>query len=107
MENSVSLEKTIFAAITILLNVLFENCLKLFIGERPYVCEVPGCLKRFTEYSSLYKHNIVHTQQKPYTCALCHKTYRQTSTLAMHKRTVHGTEDLTETERQGTHYSFF
>lgn len=56
-------------------------------------------MRRFTEYSSLYKHNIVHTQQKPYVCTLCGKTYRQTSTLAMHKRTAHGTDDLTESER--------
>ena len=75
------------------------------IGERPYVCEVPGCMKRFTEYSSLYKHNIVHTHQKPYTCQLCLKTYRQTSTLAMHKRTVHGAQDLTAAERRGTSLS--
>lgn len=32
-------------------------------------------------------------------CTLCGKTYRQTSTLAMHKRTAHGTDDLTESER--------
>ena len=67
--------------------------LYLITGERPYACEVPGCNKSFTEYSSLYKHNVVHTQQKPYICNICHKTYRQTSTLAMHKRTVHGTSE--------------
>lgn len=66
------------------------------------MCEVPGCLKRFTEYSSLYKHNIVHTQHKPYTCSICQKTYRQTSTLAMHKRTAHGSDDFTETEKEGS-----
>ena len=59
-------------------------------GEKPYVCTVQGCGKRFTEYSSLYKHHVVHTHSKPYTCSYCGKTYRQTSTLAMHKRTAHG-----------------
>lgn len=63
-------------------------------GEKPYVCTVMGCGKRFTEYSSLYKHHVVHTHAKPYTCSRCGKTYRQTSTLAMHKRTTHG-EDVT------------
>ncbi len=59
-------------------------------GEKPYVCTVAGCGKRFTEYSSLYKHHVVHTHTKPYICNHCGKTYRQTSTLAMHKRTTHG-----------------
>ena len=73
-----------------------------FAGEKPYVCTVQGCGKRFTEYSSLYKHHVVHTHSKPYTCSYCGKTYRQTSTLAMHKRTAHGEgEDCTaESEAQ-------
>jgi hypothetical protein len=68
----------------------------VFSGEKPYVCTVQGCSKRFTEYSSLYKHHVVHTHSKPYTCSYCGKNYRQTSTLAMHKRTAHGEgEDCT------------
>lgn len=57
-----------------------------------------GCNKRFTEYSSLYKHHVVHTHSKPYICNVCGKTYRQTSTLAMHKRTSHGIVDSNETD---------
>ena len=67
-------------------NLFFPFC----AGEKPYVCTVAGCGKRFTEYSSLYKHHVVHTHSKPYTCSYCGKNYRQTSTLAMHKRTAHG-----------------
>nr|CAD7404334.1 unnamed protein product [Timema poppensis] len=48
-----------------------------------------SCGKRFTEYSSLYKHHMVHTQQKPYYCTVCARHYRQASTLTMHKRTAH------------------
>lgn len=65
-------------------------------GEKPYVCTVPGCGKSFTEYSSLYKHHVVHTHCKPYTCSHCGKTYRQTSTLAMHRRTTHGDFDTAD-----------
>lgn len=64
------------------------------------MCTVHGCGKRFTEYSSLYKHHVVHTHSKPYVCRYCGKTYRQTSTLAMHKRTAHGDDSPQDAEPQ-------
>nr|XP_008520951.1 PREDICTED: zinc finger protein 76 [Equus przewalskii] len=48
----------------------------------------------------LYKHHVVHTHCKPYTCSTCGKTYRQTSTLAMHKRSAHGELEATEESEQ-------
>ena len=60
------------------------------------MCTVQGCGKRFTEYSSLYKHHVVHTSSKPYICSMCGKNYRQTSTLAMHMRGAHGIEAVVD-----------
>lgn len=69
-------------------------------GERPYVCTIPGCDKRFTEYSSLYKHQVVHTPCKPYECSHCGKTYKQISTMALHKRTAHNDSEPIEEEHE-------
>lgn len=55
------------------------------LGEKPYACPVPGCGKCFTEYSSLYKHQVVHTRSRPYSCKVCGKAYSQKSTLGTHK----------------------
>lgn len=74
------------------------------LGKKPYACPVPGCGKCFTEYSSLYKHQVVHTHSRPYSCNICGKAYSQRSTLGTHKcsghRELEATEESEEVQQQ-------
>lgn len=97
----VHLQTETFTTLTMKWNlVLTTAVIPVPPGEKPYVCTVPGCEKRFTEYSSLYKHHVVHTPCKPYNCNHCGKTYKQISTLAMHKRTAHNDTEPIEEEQE-------
>lgn len=83
------MNSVVFLQVVLVLDNILSLMCHLFSGEKPYVCTSEGCGKRFTEYSSLYKHHVVHTHTKPYECVDCGKTYRQISTLAMHRRLTH------------------
>ena len=72
----------------------------LLIGEKPYLCTVPGCDKRFTEYSTLYQHHEVHIPFNPYSCNNCGKSYKVISSLDHHKRTAHNDAEVIEEEQE-------
>lgn len=54
-----------------------------------FVSSWQDCQKRFTEYSSLYKHTLVHSDIRPFICDRCPRSYRQLCTLNVHKKTNH------------------
>lgn len=62
-------------------------CFPLFVaGERPYVCPVEGCNKRYSNSSDRFKHTRTHLEEKPYSCKVhgCHKRYTDPSSLRKH-----------------------
>ena len=57
-------------------------------GEKPYQCNV--CQKRFARSNDLTVHMRVHTGEKPYLCTVCQKKFATASHLKEHARTHTG-----------------
>ena len=57
-------------------------------GERPYVCQHPGCKKAFSNSSDRAKHQRTHLDSKPYACPSpgCGKKYTDPSSLRKHSK---------------------
>ncbi|WP_330925525.1 C2H2-type zinc finger protein [Candidatus Sororendozoicomonas aggregata] len=79
-------------------------------GERPFPCLHPGCGKAFTTNRDLIQHRAqVHMGERRFKCQHCQKSFKRSTHLKVHIKTVHGetsnqvvTTTNTETLPDGT-----
>ena len=56
---------------------------------KPFVCEVAGCRKSYTQAGSLDKHKKSFHEGVVHECPECGKRFNRKGTMTMHYKTVH------------------
>ncbi|XP_041131121.1 zinc finger protein 91-like [Polyodon spathula] len=59
------------------------------------------CLKCFNSPSKLNRHSLIHTDQRPFNCQECGKTFRQLAHLKVHKETHRNINTIGHSIQQG------
>jgi len=60
--------------------------MKEHLGDKPFVCLIGDCQKRFSQYASFTKHMKYHDGETPYKCDICEKSFSQLSNLKRHEK---------------------
>lgn len=58
-------------------------------GEKPNICNFPGCGKAYSRQEYLTNHMRTHTGERPYKCDFCAKAFSSASDRAKHQNRTH------------------
>lgn len=58
-----------------------------------YQCQEPGCFRTFNRLQNLKSHARCHLKVSPHVCTTCQHSFRRSTDLARHIRTVHAPEE--------------
>ena len=58
----------------------------LFTGERPYLCPMENCDKRFARSDELSRHRRMHTGEKKFECSFCGRRFVRSDHLMKHEK---------------------
>ncbi|CAG5124941.1 unnamed protein product, partial [Candidula unifasciata] len=68
--------------------------------EQPFVCDHVNCSRRFTEQSSLRKHKLTHSGDKPFECKICGKKFTQSGSRRQHLIRHHLDDEIRHSFKQ-------
>ena len=74
--------------------------------EKPFVCQFPGCNKRFALRGYLRQHQICHSDARPFKCAHCDAAFARRYQLRVHERARHTNERPYKCTHPGCDKSF-
>ena len=63
-----------------------NHYLTIHQGYRPYVCDYPGCNKKYSILSRYQVHKRTHEGKKPFLCQICNKSFNEKGNLKTHLR---------------------
>ncbi|KAL8613847.1 hypothetical protein ACOMHN_032837 [Nucella lapillus] len=69
-------------------------------ADSPHKMKCPHCPRMFPWISSLNRHMLTHTGQKPFTCPRCNVTFSTKSNRERHLTRKHGVDNLDPASRQ-------